>query len=140
MQRTSRRSCRCCPKGRWNDSTDRLRSLGCSQRKNLRNRKQRLRAVRNELHTDRRVGRDHKCKWASIASQQPTTTPALPSARRTVCATWSNRSNVPTRLGWMCLVLANTTVRSTSIPPRRSFLEQPPHERSAYVSLVLLRF
>jgi alkanesulfonate monooxygenase SsuD/methylene tetrahydromethanopterin reductase-like flavin-dependent oxidoreductase (luciferase family) len=23
---------------------------------------------------------------------------------------------------------------------RRSFLEQPPHERSAYVSLVLLRF
>jgi len=35
---------------------------------------------------------------------------------------------------------ANTTVGSTSIPPLRSFSERRPHERTAYVSLVLSRF
>src|SRR6266851_3194501 len=40
MQRTWRRSCQHCPKRRWTNSTDRLRSSGCSQRKNLRNKTQ----------------------------------------------------------------------------------------------------
>src|SRR5467141_3268755 len=56
------------------------------------------------------AGRDHACRLVSIASQRHTTTPALPSTRRTVCATWSNRSNMPIRLAWTCLESANTTV------------------------------
>jgi len=36
----------------------------------------------------------------SIASQRHTSTPALPWTRRTVCATWSNRSNMPIRRVW----------------------------------------
>src|SRR5207253_1132661 len=103
MQRTLRRSCRHCPKRRWKSSTDRLRSSGCSGRKNLSNKKHGSGAVRNEPADDHGVGRDHKCKLASIALQRPTTTPALPSALRTVCATWSNRSNLLIRLAWTCL-------------------------------------
>jgi hypothetical protein len=42
---------------------------------------------------------ENKCKLVLIALQRHTTTPALPSARRTVCATWSNRANI--RSGWL---------------------------------------
>jgi len=55
--------------------------------------------------------------------------------RLTACGAESNRSKLPIRLVWMCLESGNTIVESTSVPPRRLFWEQRPHERSPCVSL-----
>ena len=74
--------------------------------------------VVTQVWRKRRGGLGHRCKSASIVSQRRSTRPAWRSARRTACATWSNRSSTPIRLG--------LDVFGVGEHHRREFLDSAP--------------